>query len=142
MHNISAVIYTSQANENFSLKDIREMLLRAKVFNRQNNISGCLLYHNKRFLQLFEGEAGDVKALNDQIQSDVRHYNIETQFQGNTGNRLWKEWAMAFYEISGSSENLSIKKEMLENQISSAVSTVHNSKAFQIFIREAKALLD
>lgn len=117
------------------------MLIKAKAFNRINNISGCLLFHNNRFLQLFEGETAKVNALNDRIQNDPRHRDITTHYNSSISNRLWDEWAMAFYEMSGSSTSLEIKREMLNNQMETAETVSGNKKAFQIFKEMADSIL-
>ncbi len=49
------LIYRSIAKESFNEPDIYKMLSDARDFNTEHHITGCLLYHDRKFLQLLEG---------------------------------------------------------------------------------------
>ncbi|MGS0524630.1 BLUF domain-containing protein [Zobellia nedashkovskayae] len=42
------LVYTSIANTDFSIKEIQEMLGKAREFNNQNGITGCLLFFQRK----------------------------------------------------------------------------------------------
>ena len=48
--------YTSLASANFGMSDIQEIMKKAKNFNGENEITGCLLFYNRGFIQISEGE--------------------------------------------------------------------------------------
>jgi len=50
------LVYCSEAIENIEQNDIDAILETALGFNAENNITGCLLFHNGEFIQLLEGE--------------------------------------------------------------------------------------
>ena len=50
-----SLIYRSLAEESFSNAEVYQMLSAARDFNAEHDITGCLLFHNRRFLQLLEG---------------------------------------------------------------------------------------
>lgn len=72
-----SLIYRSVADESFSNAEVYQMLSAARDFNAEHDITGCLLFHNRRFLQLLEGEKEKVHHLFSLIESDSRHKNIE-----------------------------------------------------------------
>jgi len=51
-----SLIYRSVAEESFSNAEVYQMLSDARDFNAEHDITGCLLFHDRRFLQLLEGE--------------------------------------------------------------------------------------
>ena len=58
-----SLIYRSVAKESFIDSDIYKMLSDARDFNAEHHITGCLLYHDRKFLQLLEGEKPKVISL-------------------------------------------------------------------------------
>ena len=72
-----SLIYRSVAEESFSNSAVYQMLSAARDLNAEHDITGCLLFHNRRFLQLLEGEKEMVHRLFSLIESDPRHKNIE-----------------------------------------------------------------
>lgn len=72
-----SLIYRSVADESFSNAEVYQMLSAARDFNAEHDITGCLLFHNRHFLQLLEGEKDKVHHLFSLIESDTRHKNIE-----------------------------------------------------------------
>ena len=50
------LIYRSITVPNISDAEINAMLKTSRKFNSENNITGCLLFHNNEFIQILEGE--------------------------------------------------------------------------------------
>lgn len=71
-----SLIYRSVAKESFNGSDIYEMLSDAREFNAEHHITGCLQYHDRKFLQLLEGDKSLVIRLFNTIESDNRHHKI------------------------------------------------------------------
>ena len=68
-----SIIYQSKAQENLSITEIDSMLLKAKRFNKANDITGCIMYFNDQFIQILEGEKSVITALYTIIEKDSRH---------------------------------------------------------------------
>jgi len=66
-----SLIYRSVAGESFSNEEVYQMLSIARDFNAEHDITGCLLFHNRRFLQLLEGEKDKVHQLFSLIESST-----------------------------------------------------------------------
>jgi hypothetical protein len=94
------------ATPGFGLDQIQEMLLKAKVFNHQQGITGCLLYHQGEFIQYLEGNQYRVLTLYDRIKVDTRHKNVELLSYGERENRAFQKWDMAYENFYG--ENIQI----------------------------------
>lgn len=94
-----SLIYRSVAHPSFSLPEVYLMLSKAREFNNNHNITGCLLYHNQTFVQLLEGEEAALLALYDTIKADKRHGNVTTLIEQHIQSPLFLNWDMAFHEF-------------------------------------------
>ena len=105
---IFELIYYSTASPDLSTNDILNILENSRDFNSKNEITGCLLYHNNKFVQLIEGEEEAVKKLYAKIESDKRHSNLIIVIQDNIAGRSFKNWSMAYYKpTNAAAENVS-----------------------------------
>ncbi len=93
------LIYHSTTARNFNVNDIPDILKKARIHNAQNQITGCLIYHDVEFLQLIEGPEEAIKDLYAQIQKDPRHRNVEALAQGPIEDRAFDDWEMAFHNL-------------------------------------------
>lgn len=89
--------YRSIAREGLELKDLDDILEEAVAENSKRNITGCLIYHNKSFVQILEGEKKDVLHIYDKIKNDPRHYSVTLLWENPVENRFFQEWNMAYY---------------------------------------------
>lgn len=93
-----SLIYRSVAKEGFLETDIYKMLSDARDFNAEHHITGCLLYHDRKFLQLLEGEKSLIIRLFNTIESDKRHHKIAVLKTEDRLERIFDRWSMAFYD--------------------------------------------
>ena len=96
---ISQLIYHSIAVESLTAQDIQDILQTARSFNTDHQITGCLLFHNREFLQILEGEKKAVHQLYDKITLDNRHTHVYTIFEDLSTDRLYQNWAMAYHAL-------------------------------------------
>ena len=65
------ICYVSSANEKFQQTELLEPLNQARQYNKNNNVTGLLLYDGVgTFLQTLEGEKNDVESLFSKIKMD------------------------------------------------------------------------
>ena len=64
--------------------------------NRLLNVTGALLFHDERWLQVLEGESRAVEDLFDTIRQDPRHENVVHQGTIPITERRFADWSMAF----------------------------------------------
>jgi hypothetical protein len=100
------------------------MLSDARDFNAEHHITGCLLYHDRKFLQLLEGEKPKVISLFNAIESDPRHQSVTVLRTEEREDRIFDRWSMAFYDYG----NLRLSAQHKLGQIDSFFEA---SKAFE-----------
>ena len=96
------LIYRSKASDNITNNDLKEILDVARKFNSKNDITGCLLYNNKQFLQLLEGDFNVLMALYEKIKTDERHHDVFLLHKRETDYRVYPDWTMAFKALNKS----------------------------------------
>jgi hypothetical protein len=94
------ITYCSLANPDLKMESIRHILEEARDFNEKNNITGCLLYHNREFIQILEGDKETLQDLFAKIGRDSRHSDILLLAEGDKESRTFYQWSMAFHELS------------------------------------------
>jgi len=57
-----------------------------------------LVYKDMSFLQVLEGNEGDIREIYDTIHEDPRHHRIKVLFETEVAHREFGEWAMGFYQ--------------------------------------------
>jgi hypothetical protein len=108
------LIYHSEANHNLTPEDISNILKTARDFNFENNITGCLLYHNNEFLQIIEGEREIVQELFASIEKDKRHSSVSLLAKDGKNERMFSGWSMAFDEFnSPEAEKILFRKNIM-----------------------------
>ena len=94
------IIYLSTAINDFNPFEIKKMLFKAKINNKENNLTGILVYLEGNIIQIIEGEKPDVFKLYNRIVTDNRHKNIIKVIDGEITERQFEAWAMGFSEIN------------------------------------------
>lgn len=133
------LIYLSKASTDINQSKIEDILSSSREFNAQNNLSGCLIYHNSQFLQLLEGQKEIVISLYEKIIKDNRHTNVKLVYESNITTRSFPEWKMAFIDLNNHTE---IEQKMfVDNLLTYADLTPKTNKSLDIFWKEVKNLL-
>jgi len=76
--------------------EVGAMLESARVSNQRNGLTGALLYHRGRFVQILEGPKEQVQARFAIIAADPRHSDVQVMREVWIGERQFAEWTMAF----------------------------------------------
>ena len=92
------VIYFSLASEEMDAGKLDRLLSRCRSENEKTGITGVLVFYEREFLQLLEGEESDVLALYARIENDLRHQQIYKLWDGPIAARSYGQWAMAFID--------------------------------------------
>jgi hypothetical protein len=96
---IFSVVYLSEGTRNFSGKDLRELLAKARETNTKLEITGMLLFKAGNFLQVLEGDREKVLTLFEKIAQDQRHHRITVLFKGASAQRDFPDWSMGFHDL-------------------------------------------
>ena len=93
------LVYASIANQDFSPEQLLELLAVSRRNNEKSGITGMLLYKERRFLQVLEGEESAVRATYARIERDPRHRDVVLLITGAEQEREFGDWSMAFHEL-------------------------------------------
>lgn len=110
------LIYVSDTDQFQNEDQLLELLTQARDKNKRLNITGLLIYHNKKFMQLLEGAEEDVKSLMEEIKNDSRHSNVQVLIENKIEQRSFKQWSMAFLDVNSEKmKNIEGFSDFLEN---------------------------
>ncbi len=110
---LSQYLYISTAPT--LLREEVEAILDASARNNPaRGITGLLLFNGRNFLQLLEGEAGEVAGLMDTITADPRHAGVSVLDRRTIETRTCPDWAMKRVLIA---ESIANRREMLERDL-------------------------
>jgi hypothetical protein len=95
------LIYVSIASGDFSEQQLVEILEISRANNARDEITGMLLYKERRFMQLLEGPESAVCATYSRIARDVRHRDATILLEGEIPERDFADWTMGFQALDG-----------------------------------------
>ena len=76
------LLYRSHATARPTAAELEDMLGQARVYNAAADVTGLLLYHDGRYVQVLEGPKGAVREVYARICRDPRHAHISTINEG------------------------------------------------------------
>lgn len=91
--------YTSIANREMKQSALLSLLQQARMFNSKHNVSGILLYKDKSFFQVLEGETESIDKLMLSISGDTRHRSVNIIYRRALETRNFVAWSMGFVNI-------------------------------------------
>jgi len=97
MHHL---IYLSQATRPLSAKALTCLLDQARLANERQHLTGALVYGNKRFIQLLEGEPAVLEQAYARIIRDPRHQHLCRVADYPIVARQFADWPLAFQALS------------------------------------------
>ncbi len=132
------LLYCSSARQDLTDDDITAILETSRQWNNNFNITGCLLYFDKQFIQIIEGERALVKQLFANIEKDNRHENVIVLKENEKENRFFVDWSMAFEQLTLSDMDNIDKVLSVHNFISYKALDFKLTKAMKLFCDLAK----
>lgn len=100
MSDLIQLVYVSRATQKFTLSDVTDLLCKARISNKQESITGMLLYDGESFMQVIEGERPEVLELYAKIKRDPRHDNLVHVFDKSIPKRQFPDWSMGYQDMS------------------------------------------
>lgn len=104
-------------------KDVEEFLLYIRDKNARLGITGILLLIQGKFIQYIEGPSENIDALYNTIKKDKRHTDLKLLDSGSIKEQQFKDWSMAYHEISEmqvkdvmKDKNLDLKKVFISKE--------------------------
>ena len=93
------LVYKSDALVELDRYELNALLHQARAKNKRLKITGLLLYADKHFIQVLEGEEQRVLSLYKEIQHDSRHTKIEVLMENAIDKRMFPDWSMGYRKI-------------------------------------------
>lgn len=90
------IAYVSFSDKKFTEKELEHLLFEIRSKNKEQNITGLLLYNNESFIQVVEGEKQILLKVFEQIKEDGRHHNIVKLIEEPIEKRSFPDWSMGF----------------------------------------------
>lgn len=88
------VLYISRAAGAVTDAEIRRILFASRRNNLRRDITGCLLFSGRHFVQVLEGERATLSALIQVIAADPRHDSVQVVVDHQVVRRRYPEWSM------------------------------------------------
>jgi hypothetical protein len=98
-----SIAYVSSATQPMSDDDIAAILTTSRANNSRDGLTGALLYHGGRFVQILEGPESQVRTKFATISSDTRHRNVQVMRERSILDRQFPQWTMGFRELGDDS---------------------------------------
>jgi Sensors of blue-light using FAD len=93
------LVYISYAVNPLREEDLVDILTTSRLYNKKNKVTGMLVYLRERFIQVLEGEYEVVNTIYKKIKEDPRHRRVTVVLEGNTRQRIFKDWSMGFKKL-------------------------------------------
>ena len=90
------IIYLSSAIDSVDEAELKNLLIKSRANNSDNDITGILLHIDGDFIQVLEGNKEQVKTLYDKIAKDKRHKGIINVVKGEIDKRQFDDWSMGY----------------------------------------------
>jgi len=97
---LKTICYISDSKTDESLDSLKTLFQQAEENNIKNEITGILIYKNKNFLQVFEGESKVVDETFKRIVKNKKHHNIFKIIETNIDSRIFEDYNYGFTTIS------------------------------------------
>lgn len=94
------LVYLSTAADSIDLARLNAILARARRNNVENRITGLLMFHEGRFMQILEGRAEDVERTFSRISANPLHSDIVRLQDDEIEERCFSQWTMGFVGVN------------------------------------------
>ncbi len=88
------LIYKSRGHQDIDWDLVHDLVGKSERKNEESGITGVLLATKSHFLQVLEGEFGDVNRLFHRIARDPRHDEVQIVSFACVDSRLFGGWSM------------------------------------------------
>lgn len=100
------LVYESEASPELSRAELLRILSVARRRNGDEGLTGMLLFHEGRFLQILEGHPECVHACFDRIRRDPRHSDVWVLARMESPQRAFARWSMGLAMIEDVPEEM------------------------------------
>ena len=95
-----SIAYVSAATSAMTDDEIAGILTQSRANNSRDGLTGALLFHRGRYIQILEGPREQVLSRFAIIAADPRHRSVQKVSEKIIGQRQFPEWTMGFRPLS------------------------------------------
>jgi hypothetical protein len=95
------ILYTSRLTDEMPIEVLPSILSSARIRNRQDGITGVLVFDGSSFYQYLEGEHDVVETCLARIAADVRHTDFELLHSGPIPHRRFQRFSLGYATHEG-----------------------------------------
>ncbi|CAM4279749.1 BLUF domain-containing protein [Pseudoalteromonas ostreae] len=106
---LTRIIYASTITEHFNPSSLEEIIEKAVLNNKKNNVTGMLCFNRNYFLQCIEGSRTNVNKTYNKILNDKRHTEIILLDYSEINAREFSNWSMGYVPTSRLSAQINLK---------------------------------
>lgn len=92
------LVYRSVAADKLTQRDLEDILIISRTLNAQHRITGVLIYRDRSFLQLLEGDEKAVRDTLERIRRDRRNHDVQVLAEAVSDARLLQDWSMGWVD--------------------------------------------
>ncbi|WP_370089437.1 BLUF domain-containing protein [Ekhidna sp.] len=120
------LVYHSIAKPGITNIDIADILIISRARNKDNDVTGCLIFFDGRFIQILEGDEVAVREIYASIEKDHRHFKVTLLYHGTKKNRDFNDWNMGYFkgENSKMQSKFNLDKKLLDENSETTIKTV------------------
>ena len=96
------IVYMSLACDAMAPEQLATLMDRSRASNLAAGVTGMMIYHEREFMQLLEGERSVIEALFDKISDDPRHQQVYRLWHAPIATRNFHDWTMGFVSVDDS----------------------------------------
>ena len=93
---IRRLAYVSRPRTDLPPAEISRIVVKSRINNASEGLSGVLVYTGTDFAQLIEGPSARVEALWHRIRQDDRHQDVALLFDETTEAPWFPDWRMGY----------------------------------------------
>jgi hypothetical protein len=87
--------YISHQVHIFTESDLKQLMRKARLNNKELDLTGLLLFDGAHFLQVLEGPTANIDLMAAKIIADTRHRDVDIIYtKNNCHNREFGRWSM------------------------------------------------
>lgn len=108
---LERLIYVSTAAQGIALPEVRHIVARAQIRNRQLDVTGMLLFMQGEFVQVLEGRRAMLDQVVQYISGDPRHHGIQLIERRRVSTRRFDRWHMGLIVTDAMADAVSRMKQ-------------------------------
>lgn len=105
---IHQLAYLSTAKYPLPEAFLQQILVTSRTRNAADGITGLLIYHDRLFFQVLEGEKAAVLACYARIERDGRHGEPTRMLEREVEHRAYPDWSMGYASSSDLTDRASL----------------------------------